>query len=284
MERRTVRFLDVDRDRAETVANGIEDLYDDKLDVIVVRRAFPPDLLAEKGRLLDRDDSGRPWNRPNVKMPVEDIQLLGTDTPATPTYQDPRGGSLDAYLEGAAKFRPSMEQVFDSSFRPAEEFARLLGRFGGGRPTEVPLSSDKRSYLPATLRRLVDGKQIGVHHDYHYQLPLYAELRELVDTTTLVSFVATLQAPDKGGELFVYGVTPTTPDAPKMPNGFQWDLAAIEERYDFRSFKVGSGDLFLLASGRCLHRVARIEGPRARVTMGGFLALDKDRKRVLFWS
>ena len=44
------------------------------------------------------------------------------------------------------------------------------------------------------------------------------------------------------------------------------------------------GDVFLLASGRCLHRVSPIQGAKARVTMGGFLALDKPRERVLFWS
>jgi len=44
------------------------------------------------------------------------------------------------------------------------------------------------------------------------------------------------------------------------------------------------GDLFLLASGRCLHRVRPIAGPQSRVTMGGFLALGKDHTRVLYWS
>jgi hypothetical protein len=282
--RRTVRFTEVDAAQAAAVRNGIEDLYEDRLDVIIARGVFPAGLLSETGRLLDRDDSGRPWARPNEKMPVEDVQLLGTDTPATPTYSAPRGASLDAYLASAAKLRPSMEQVFDSSFRPAEQFQRVLGMFAGGRPVEVPVSSDQRSYLPATLRRLVQGKQIGLHHDYHYALPLYRELKEQVDTRTLVSFVATLQAPDSGGELFVYGVTPDTPDAPKMANGFSWDLEAIEKGFDSARFRCGAGDLFLLASGRCLHRVAPIEGPRARVTMGGFLALDKGRNRVLFWS
>jgi hypothetical protein len=281
---RTVRFTEVNAAQAAAVSNGIEELYEDRLDVIIARGVFPAELLSETGRLLDRDDSGRPWARPNEKMPVEDVQLLGTDTPATPTYSAPRGASLDSYLASAAKFRPSLEQVFDSTFRPAEQFQRVLGIFAGGRPVEVPVSSDQRSYLPATLRRLVDGKQIGLHHDYHYELALYHELKEQVDTRTLVSFVATLQAPDSGGELFVYGVTPDTPDAPKMPNGFSWDLEAIEKRYDYASFQCGAGDLFLLASGRCLHRVARIQGPRARVTMGGFLALDKSRSRVLFWS
>ena len=69
-----------------------------------------------------------------------------------------------------------------------------------------------------------------------------------------------------------------------MPNGFQYDLAAIEERYDFVHFTPEAGDLFLLASGRCLHRIEKIAGPRARITMGGFLALDKPRARVLYWS
>jgi hypothetical protein len=69
-----------------------------------------------------------------------------------------------------------------------------------------------------------------------------------------------------------------------MPNGFQWDLEAIERRFDRARFVPEAGDLFLLASGRCLHRVGRIIGPRARVTMGGFLALTKDREHVLFWS
>jgi len=284
MERRTVRFLDVDAAGTAAISNGIEDLYDDRLDVIVVRQAFPAAALAAVARLVDCDDSDRPWARPNEKMPVEDIQLLGTDTPATPTYRSPRGASLEEYLESAVKHRSALEQVFDPAFQPAEQFRSVLAHFAGGRPVEVPLASDGRGYVPATLRRLVDGKQIGLHHDYHYRLPLYAELSQWVDTATLVSFVATLQAPDAGGELLVYGVTPDTPNAPKMPNGFQWDLAAVEARFHYARFQVGAGDLFLLASGRCLHRVAPVQGPHARVTMGGFLALDKGRRRVLFWS
>ena len=49
-------------------------------------------------------------------------------------------------------------------------------------------------------------------------------------------------------------------------------------------FTMEAGDVFLLASGRCLHRIAPIEGDRARVTLGGFLAFDKTRTRVLYWS
>lgn len=280
---RTVRSVEIAADDARGVDTAIEDLYEDTLDVVVARRALPVQPLADAGERLDRGDGSPEWARPNQKMPVEDIELLGTDTPATPTYQNPRGASLDDYLTSAAQHRASTE-VFDRGFDPLQQIQRALQRFSGGRPVTIAQASDGRRYVPFTVRRLADGKQIGLHHDYHYPLPLYSDLAPQLDTRTLVSYVVTLQRPDAGGDLFVYGVTPTTPDAPKMPNGFSWDLPAIEQRYHSARFTMESGDLFLLASGRCLHRVDRIVGPRARVTMGGFLALDKDRRKILYWS
>ena len=284
MESRTVRSLDVQASDAARIANGIEDLYNDKLDVIVIRRAFVPEPLAAAGAKLDRDDVNPGWARPNEKMPVEDIQLLGTDTPATPTFQAPRGASIDAYLDSAAKHHADADAVFQQGFDATREFQHVLGQCAGGRPVDVAKSPDGRAFVPYTIRRLIDGKQIGIHHDYHYPLALYKDLAPQLDTTTLVSFVVTLGAPQAGGELFVYAAGPATPDVPKMPNGFQYDLDAIEKRYHFAKFVMEVGDLFLLASGRCLHRVGKISGPKARVTMGGFLALDKARERVLFWS
>ena len=106
-------------------------------------------------------------------------------------------------------------------------------------------TADGQPYVPYTIRRLTDGRQIGAHHDYHYGLSLYNELAPRLDTTTLVSFVVTLGKPDAGGELFVYGVTPQTP-APKLPNGFSWDVPAIEKEYPFERLVMDVGDVFLL--------------------------------------
>lgn len=282
--RRTVRCLEVQARDVAQVANGIEEMYDDRLDVIVVREAFPREPLQSAGEYLDRDDRNPGWARPNVRMPVEDIQLLGTDTPATPTYQQPTGASLESYLDSAKRHHDAVNGVFEPAFDPERAIREALGRHSGGRPVEPAVSAGGDSYVPFTLRRLVDGKQIGLHHDYHYPLALYRELVPLVDTGTLVSYVTVLRTPEAGGELCVYAVTPETPDPPKMPNGFSWDLEAVERRFDSAKITVAVGDLFLLASGRCLHRIAPIAGARARVTMGGFLALDKDRQKVLFWS
>jgi hypothetical protein len=281
---RKVRFVDIPWTDVEGVGNGIESLYDDTLDVIVVRGAFPRGPLEQAGADLDRDDRNPGWARPNEKMPVEDIQLLGTDTPATPTYQAPRGASLESYLESAKRHGAAMSGVFDDEFDANRAIHDVLARFSGGRPVEPAATATGEPYVPFTVRRLVDGKQIGLHHDYHYPLALYNELVPRVDTGTLVSYVTVLRSPEAGGELCVYAVTPTTPDPPKMANGFSWDLDAVEQRFDGAKFTLDIGDFFLLASGRCLHRVAPIRGSRARVTMGGFLALDRDRRRVLYWS
>lgn len=282
--RRVVRSLDIDCRDAATVANALEEMYRDTLDVLVIRNAFDRRALAATGAELDSDAGDPGWARPNVKMPVEDLQILGTDAPATPTYQAPRGVSLEAYLASADKHRAEEGAVFAGAFDPTPEIQRVLAMFSGGRPVKVAESADGRRWVPFTIRRIVDGKQIGVHHDYHYGLDLYEQLRKVADTQTLISYVATLRAPEAGGELFVYGATSDLTDIPKLANGFSYDLPAIEARYDCAKFVMGEGDLFLLASGRCLHRVGKVAGPRARVTMGGFLAFNADRSSVLFWS
>ena len=265
------------------MANGIEAMYRDEFDVVLVRDAFDAAILSDAGARLDADGQNPGWARPNEAMPVEDVQILGTDTPATPTYRAPRGTTLDAYLSSAEKHRQD-SAVFAPGFDATAEVRKTLSAFSGGRPVDVAQSSDGRSWVPFTIRRMADGKQIGIHHDYHYKLDVYSELSKQADTTTLISYVATLRAPEQGGELFVYGATSDMPDVPKLANGFSYDLPAIEARYDAVRLVPREGDLFLLAAGRCLHRVARVSGPRARITMGGFLALTADRSRVVFWS
>jgi len=73
------------------------------------------------------------------------------------------------------------------------------------------------------------------------------------------------------------GVTPPTYSAPPRTDAPGLRFGAVTIRTD-------TGDLFLSASARLLHRVAPVVGPRARFTLGGFLALDARRERVLSWS
>jgi hypothetical protein len=278
--RPTIRAVDVDAQDLSRVADGIVDLYEERLDLIMIRGAFPRASIEGVGDELDRDDRNPGWANPNARMPTEDIQVIGTA--ATPTYSTPQGPTVDAYIEGAEKVRASATSLFD--FDPSDQFRRVLARLAGGRPVDVPPLSAGARFSPFTVRRLTEGKGIGLHHDYHYPLPVYSDLVPQLDTRTLVSFVVALRKPIAGGELVVYPVPRDLPDPPKQANGWAWDLAALEERFDSSRFVTDVGDMFVFASGRCLHRVAPVVGPVARITMGGFLALDKSRSRVLYWS
>jgi hypothetical protein len=278
---RTVRRADCVAHSA-AVSHAIEDLYDDRLDVMLLRDALPAGTLASAGAMLDRDDGARTWARPNAVAPPQDIHILGTDTPATPTFSAPTGASLDAYLTGAGKHGADTAGVFPPGFDVLAAIERVLASAAGGRPVELARAADGRAFTPYTLRRLGDGKQIGLHHDYHYRLALYKELAPLLDTTTLVSWVFTLQPAGAGGELMVYALHADDADVPKTQGGWP-DVQRADALFDHTSIATKSGDLFLLASGRCYHRVTPISGA-SRVTLGGFLAFDGTRERVVYWS
>ncbi len=266
-----------------SLANSVSDIYDGLLDVVVLRRALDPELLLSLAKSMDQPDADKTWFRPNAVIPTEDIYILGTDVPATPTCKAPRGASLESYLESASKHATSAAAVIGEKFEVQSEVTSLIREMSGRQSVEIPRSSDGRGYTPYTLRLLREGKQISVHHDYHYPLALYRDLAQIVDTTTLISFLLVLQRPTEGGALIVYGLNSDDPQQPQLPNGW-WDIRAIEERYERTRFDLFPGDFVLLASGRRFHRVEPVAGKTSRITLGGFLAFDKTRERVLFWS
>jgi len=273
----------VDLDAAELAgSNAIEAMYDDELDVVLLRNVFPREPLAEVGRRLAAGEGGLDWLRPNpAELEGEDIWVLGI--PLTPSGTAPRGPAIGDYLDSADAYRAPVESLFGAGFAPRAAFEGALGRIAGGRPVELPRRADGRAYAPYTVRLLAEGQGIGVHHDYHFGLPAYAELTAGLDKATSLSFFAPLAVPQAGGELFVYALTLANPDKPELPNG-RWDPDAIAGRYHHLELIPQVGDLIVFASGRCLHRVAPTVGATPRITMGGFLAFDGARGRVLYWS
>lgn len=277
----TIKAIDISVDGAAAYANGIEDLYNGTIDVIVLRGALPASVLGPVGPKLDHD-AAESWARPNQKNPADDIRMLGM--PATPTYSTPTGPDPAAYFAQAKWTRENAGRIFGNGWDAVGDIERMLARFSGGRPVTLPSNADGQVFQPFTVRRLPDGTGISLHHDYHFPLALYDELRAASDTSTLISYFVTVQPPKAGGELTVYPITQDEPNPPKLPNGWAWDIEAVESRFPGQAFTMGAGDLFLFAAGRCLHRVNPVVGDVARITMGGFLSLSRGRDRVLYWS
>src|SRR5574340_697802 len=123
---RSVNVSEVDARDLSPVANAIVDICDARLDVVVVRDAFDASTMAGCGEKLDAGGPVFGWSRPNRTMPAEDVQLLGTDTPATPTYRSPRGASLDEYLAGAAAHAGEVTAAFGPGFVVIDQIRSVL--------------------------------------------------------------------------------------------------------------------------------------------------------------
>ena len=131
--------------------------------------------------------------------------------------------------------------------------------------------------------KLPEDQRIIVHNDfYHYKLPVYREVVDQLDTSTCLSFLVLLQAPEAGGEVVMHALTAADP-TPRLPGGLP-DGDTIRARYRAEHLKMAAGDLLLFAAGRLYHHVSPVVGATPRITLGGFLTLDRDHARVTYWN
>lgn len=278
LQGRTIRALEVAADGAGH-ADAIADIHQDRLDAVVLRGAFPAPL--REAILARLADGALPWQRPNSSGPQADIHVLGVA--ATPTFNTPGGPALDRYFEEAAGYTALYDQLFASAPGRVDAIEELLEQVSGGRPVERLAARDGRQFAGCTIRSLPEGQRIIVHNDgRHYQLPVYGEVASDLDTTTCLSFVVLLQEPAAGGELVIHGLAASDP-TPRLPSGMP-DGETIKARYRSHQVELAAGDVLVFAAGRLYHHVAPVVGPTPRITLGGFLTLDRDHRRVIYWN
>src|SRR5689334_10653393 len=126
---RTIRAVDVTPANLDEHADAIEGIHQDRLDAIVLRRAFPEPL---RETILARLAAGElPWLRPNSSGPQADIRVLGNA--ATPTFNTPGGPAYDRYFDDAAEYQALYDQLLAQA-SGSDAIEELLERISGGRP------------------------------------------------------------------------------------------------------------------------------------------------------
>ncbi len=271
-------FRDIDVEHIDEAATALEAIYEARSTGLVVRGAFPLELVAAAVSHLGDD---APWISPNRGLAGGEIRNIGDA--ATPTFTHLRGPPTEVYKRSVELHAERTAAVFGDADVATHRLQDLLSRLFGGRPASAPAFDATSSWAAFNFRALDPGQQIYAHHDSHFGLGVYERLDAALDRTTLLSFFVTLQAPERGGELIVYGAWGSEPGVPMLPTRFL-DTAAIERRYGRAVITLGAGDLVVFDSGRHVHRVTPVEGRRARLTCGGFLTLASDRSHVAFWS
>ncbi len=120
---RPVRSVEVSPAELTKIPHGIEEIYDDDLDAIVVRGALPAEALSGAANLLQGELRSE-WESPNKVLPGENIELVGM--PATPTARMPKGPSMDTYLEEAERQTKLLDRLFTEEFDVVGRVERLF--------------------------------------------------------------------------------------------------------------------------------------------------------------
>ena len=112
-EGRVIRWAENHPGTSNNFANAIEDIYNDQLDAIVLRQAFPADASADALQRIN-NDTEVPWLRPNRTGPSANIRVLGVA--ATASFETPGGPAVDAYFENADRFERVTKDLFEDLF------------------------------------------------------------------------------------------------------------------------------------------------------------------------
>lgn len=277
-----IELLEIDAAAVPDHGHLIEAIYRGELTGVVVRGAFAGPRREVAVKQLASPALADRWDAPNAGMKGGEIRTIGDA--ATPTFTHLRGPSPEFYAASAARHAENTQTVFGELADGATDaIARVLGGLFGGRPAGPPRFDDALDWAPYNYRALDPGEQIYTHHDNHYGLSVYEKMPADLDRGGLLSWFVTLQAPAGGGELVIYSLWGSDPNPPMLPSRFL-DTAALERDYGKQVLDLKDGDLIVFDAGRHVHRVTPVEGPRPRLTLGGFLTLAEDRSRLAFWS
>jgi hypothetical protein len=104
---------------------------------------------------------------------------------------------VQSYFDEAARYDRLYDELLGASPNPLEA---LIATAAGGRPVERLARPDGTRFAGCTIRSLPEGQRIIVHNDHsHIALPVYRDVLDVLDTTTTMSILVVLQAPEQGG-------------------------------------------------------------------------------------
>jgi hapalindole-type alkaloid chlorinase len=266
--------IEVDISHAREQADAIARIVEGSIAGVIVRGVLTPGNAAELVRRLERDGGSLPTFRP----PVFKGYVLGRPLVSA-------SDGLSGYLDEADRFRAGCTVIFQEFPRLQQCIHDALAALAGGRVVSVPRGADGRPYLAATIRVLIEGDRLPLHYENEtLRSPVMAALRPLLDPSTLMSFYVPLATPRAGGLLRLFR-THCLDGGDSLVDRLGGEERARPhfERQGFALVLPRIGDLLVFDGGRWYHDVTPVEGG-TRWTLGGFLAVTRDRRAVHYWS
>lgn len=257
----TNKWLTFDAELASNYPDGINQIYQGKIDGMLLKEVFSQaEMLEVKSRLERESDE------------LETVRYgttLGCVLMAA-------GSDKERYFQGADSFRDKLKTLFNTSFEARVE--AVLSQMSGGRKVEVARENDERIYTPATVRFVYPNRGGMVPHKNNDFLPnsYYDHLQQIARMVDALSYFIIINKPESGGDLVLYDL----PTEESMTLTKDLDL----EKYPKRYITSDIGDMILFHGGNIVHQITDVIGQKVRITIGGFLAMSKDEQKFLYWS
>lgn len=198
---------------------------------------------------------------------------------------------LQLFFEEAQKANQNYERlVGKNSIDTIQKLLQILCNYKldvlGSLEQEFP-KFNIRSMLPQEQYAI----EIHCENSFIHQLnpKLRAYLNQQVYLEEALSFYTVLQAPDAGGQLLLFN---------KEWSQFQVASAALPETvrknedlffkdtpHEHTKISLQAGDMVIFRAAQIWHCISEIQGSKARITLGGFIAKSKtEENKYYFWS
>jgi len=267
-------LLEIDVTEAAGHPGACDHLRRGDLHGVLVHHVYGPDVLGEVVDRLERHDPPflKTWFPQEFRS-----WFFGRNLNLAPS-------DLRDYFREAAEFHEHLRCLFPPGMGITDHVAGILAQLDQRRPfVAAPGPEPGSRYMFTTLRAHLEGGYIPPHCDNEQAIrPSFRHLRTLVELPML-SFVLALTLPEAGGALEVYNYRPEPLTEPPKTGALARARPKREE-LDAVSFRIPPGSLIILDSGRYLHQVSPVAGPRKRWTACSFMALNRDRDAMYCWG
>ncbi|ACY13426.1 2OG-Fe(II) oxygenase [Haliangium ochraceum] len=255
------RILDIHASEVAQHPDLVRQIYDGRTDGVIIREVFAQDAIRSivhrlRNEQLDFPTGSYEWG-----------QVYGRVLFAAKP-------DMDGYHQDAQSFRRACKELFSSTADFEDKVNEILGALAAGTPVRVA-EVDGRAFAPATIRFMESGHGLAIHRGNQFmsKLSLIPSLADTVDYENQLSYFVVLDEPEVGGELVLYELDLSD----RRPER----IMANSKRQLLRPH---AGDLLLFQGGRIWHEVAKVEGERSRITIGGFAAYTPDHQELVWWS
>jgi len=268
-----LRFIDIDARDAAAHPDAFDRIRSGDLHAVMVHRVYEPPVMEAIVERLERHDPPflKTWFPKEFRSWFYGRNL----NMAHP--------SLAGYFEEAQQFHADLETLFPPGNGLLTRVGGILAQLDHGRPfVPAPGPNSGQRYMFTTLRAHMEQGFIPPHLDNEQALrPSYAHLSTIVGRH-MTSFVLMLNAPESGGTLdvFDYKCDPDDAVVISRDGAAKPDVDELEPA----SFPIPMGSMIVLDSGRYLHRLSPVRGPRQRWTACSFMALSRRHEATYCWG